>query len=96
MQDCVVPQSFVTAHTGAASPAVTQKPPWQMSASPQAQQSALVTQAVRHAPFTHMRPAPQSGFELHEGRGRSSARHSPLAHRSRAGQSLSTLQAPRQ
>ena len=96
MQDWVEPQSFVTLHTGAASPAVTQKPPWQMSASPHAQQSLLVTQAVRHAPFTHIRPLPQSGLELHAGFGRSSARQRPLTQRSSALQSLSALQAPRQ
>ena len=96
MQDWVEPQSFVTAHTGAASPAVTQNPPWQMLASPHVQQSPLVTQAVRHAPFTHIRPLPQSVFALQDGRGRSSARHRPLTQRSSAVQSLSTLQAPRQ
>ena len=97
MQDCVDPHAVAPTHMGAASPAVTQKPPWQKSASPHAQQSALVTQPVRQAPFTHMRPPPpQSGFELHAGRGRSSARHRPLTQRSRVLQSLSTLQAPRQ
>jgi len=96
MQDCAAPQSFVSSHTGAASPAVTQKPPWQMLASPHRQQSALVAQAVRHAPFTHMRPPPQSGFDPHEGFGRSSARHSPLTQRSSWLQSMSVLHAPRQ
>ena len=96
MQDWVAAQSTVRWHTGAASPAVTQKPPEQMLASPQLQQSALLEQLVRHAPFTHMRPAPQSGLALQAGRGRSSARQSPLTQRSSGLQSPSAMQAPRQ
>ena len=91
------PQSSASAHTGAASPGVTQKPPEQTMASPHRQQSELVAQLVRQAPFTHMRPPPpQSLFALHEGRGRSSARHSPLTQRSSGPQLASLVQAARQ
>ena len=96
MQDWPVEQSGATLHTGAASPAVTQKPPEQTLASPHRQQSALVVQLVRQAPFTHMRPAPQSGFALQAGCGRSSARQRPLTQRSSGPQSASAMQAPRQ
>ena len=97
MQDCVPVHVAVMRHTGAASPGVTQKPPSHTMASPHRQQSVLAVQAWRQAPLTHIRPvAPQSGFAVQDGCGRSSARHRPASQRSSGPQSLSVAQAPRQ
>ncbi len=87
-------QSGASWQTGAASPAVTQKPPAQTLASPQVQQSAEVAQPVRQLPFTHIWLPTQSVFTRQLGRGRSSARHSPATQRSRGPQSASAWQPP--
>jgi len=58
MQDWLALQSPAPLHTGAASPGVMQKPPWQTVAPPShAQQSSLLAHAVRQAPSTHIWPA---------------------------------------
>jgi hypothetical protein len=62
MQEAPFAHSLASSHMGAASPGVRQKPPWHTVAPPQSQQSALVRQDVRHAPFTHIAPAAQSAF----------------------------------
>ena len=88
-------QSLASWQTGAASPAVTQKPPAPHTmASPQVQQSADVEQPVRQLPFTHIWPLLQSVFTRQVGRGRSSARHSPATQRSSGPQSASAWQPP--
>jgi hypothetical protein len=88
-------QSAASWQAGAASPAVTQKPPApQTTASPQLQQSADVAQPVRQLPFTHICAPLQSVFARQLGRGRSSARHSPATQRSSGPQSASAWQPP--
>jgi hypothetical protein len=81
-------------HIGAASPGVRQKPPEQMMASVQVQQSALLVQTVRQAPFTHIWPTLHAAFEWQLGCGRSFGSHRPSLQRSCGPQSVSTMQPP--
>jgi hypothetical protein len=96
MQDWVLPQSLAMLHTGAASPGVEQNPRWQTVAPPlQAQQSALLAQALRQAPLTHISPlVEQSLLARQPGCAPWSAVQMPLEQRSVAAQSPSTLQSP--
>ena len=88
-----LPQSAVNRHCGADSPGVTHNPATHIVASPQVQQSAFDAHAVRQAPLMHMAPPPQSALARQAGRGRSSARHSPLSQRSSAPQPASLVHA---
>ena len=54
MQETPPAQSAESRHSGAASPAVTHSPAWQMVAAPHRQQSALVWQPKRQVPFTQL------------------------------------------
>jgi hypothetical protein len=94
MQDWLLPQSLATLQTGAASPGVEQNPRWQTVAPLQAQQSALLAQALRQAPLTHIWPPAQSLLARQPGCGPWSAVQSPLLHRSFAAQSVFALQVP--
>ena len=60
MQAWLPLQSLATLHSGAASPGVMQKPPWQTVAPPQLQQSASLAHADRQAPSTHISLPKQS------------------------------------
>ena len=68
MQDWVDPHSGASAHTGAASPAVTQKPPV-ADVGVAAQAAVGVGRAGRaaRAVHAHAAAAPQSGLALHDG-----------------------------
>ncbi len=93
-QDLPLPQSLATLQTGAASPGVPQKPRWQTDAPAQLQQSALLAQELRHAPFTHIWPAAQSPLARQPGWEAWFAVQSPLTQRSFEPQSVSALQMP--
>lgn len=60
-QELPLPQSVCTAHCGAASPGVSQKPPGPQTVMVvQVQQSALLRQLLRQLPSTQSLSLPQS------------------------------------
>jgi hypothetical protein len=61
--------ALATAHCGADSPGVTQKPSSQMLATMHEQQSELVAHLLRHTAFTHSWPFAQSELAKQPGVG---------------------------
>src|SRR5262245_5352677 len=96
MHDSGALQSIAARHWGAASPGVTQRPVMQMTAAPHAQQSALEAHSVRQTALMHTWGDAQSALARHCNRGRSSAWHMPILHRSSGPQSESAVHAAKQ